>query len=283
MSKTCVLLSSVLLAACFAAPAPVSADYYDNFDDGSYENPGPFDPCNPDWTTHEIIASAYYSDAGTGELLLWANSDSFPHAFIAASVDGGDHDANTSQSYFDDHAAHYILGKVRPGDPERGDTFLALHADFTQFSGYVLSFLADDDSFALRSWEGAGWVDAGPRIIRGDLDEENGFWMALQFDSDGDPNHSYLRAAAWNGDRGDWDGVWDLDQHIMTALDANDHDYFGEGVCGVAALDMPVEGLSATAYSVFDNIECRWGTVPEPSGLTCLAFAAFAALCRRRR
>jgi len=126
----------------------------------------------------------------------------------------------------------------------------------------VAGFEADDDKYAVAHVNGTDWDDGGTYQTRADLDEPNGFWMALQFDGDGDPNHSYLRSAAWNGDKFDWDGAWDIEHHIFTSWDPNEPglSYWSSGLCGVAVVVSQWSTPTGFSDAKFDGIEVRWGT-----------------------
>jgi len=97
----------------------------------------------------------------------------------------------------------------------------------------------------------------------GYMDEHNGFWMVMQFTSDGvpeDPNGKWFQAACWNGDKFDWDGTWTLEKDLGS-IDANldwwPEWYWTEGVCGIGSYCDEAEGFPADC--VFDNLEVRTG------------------------
>jgi len=94
--------------------------------------------------------------------------------------------------------------------------------------------------------------------------------MVLQWEGDGDPNNSYLKTAAWDGDKFDWDGNWDIEVHVLTAWDPNElggqgHLYWSAGETAVACVGAPQNGSPNAANAKFDNIEVSWGTFTNVS------------------
>jgi hypothetical protein len=276
-----------------AMTAVLLADFYDNFDDGWYSrdpnnpaydanDPNWTDPNNavrwdidnPDWHIMQVIGSTFYAGAGDGWLRLYADNW-LPYAFIGASVEDGDLDPNTSTTFYDDSAPHYILARMKNYDPCAGEVMLVMHGDYDVWTAYMgsleLEWIPDGASWERRqltianlngtSWSGASYQN------RTDLDNAAGFWMVLQFDGDGDPNHSYLRLSAWNGGKFDWDGVWDLEENAVTTWDPNDalFQYWSDGVVGYGTLGADGDHSPGHADAKFDEIECRWGTFTNVS------------------
>jgi len=256
----------MMVAVCalgIVAPPTAWADYYDCFNDGWYER-DPNDPrydanypywtdpnnCvlwdsdNPDWEAGTVIGETSYMSAQNGWMRTFAATVWFPFCAFAASVDDGDPDPNTSVTLGSDMAPHYIVAKMEPYHTDKGEIGLFMHADPVAWMGYCMTLELDTDHpLALASVNADSWRGRGSQS-RMDLDVENGFWMALQWVGDGDPNNSYLKGAAWNGDKFDWDGVWDIDVHVLTAWDPNEtggtgHVYWGEGVTAIAVIGAP--------------------------------------------
>ncbi len=254
---------------CLIAPGKLAADYYDNFDDGQYcqdpNDPNLFDPNlwdidNPHWEIHNLVGDVFAASAEHGWLRLYVAS-TWANMFIGAGCDDGDQDPNTSATYFDDSGPHYVMGKVKVADTTCGEVMFLLHANPFTWTTYYADL--ESDVNALR----AVWGNGMDRIRKGrkdfpELDEANGFWVAIQFDGDGDPNNSRLKLTAWNGGKFDWDGVWDRNLHILTTFDPNTCDYWAEGACGVATAQMG-DGLVADAS--FDQLEMRWGAFTNVS------------------
>lgn len=262
----------VCLAAVVAAPLAL-ADYYDNFDDGQYaqdpNDPDTFDPNlwdidNPHWSVYKLIGSIFYVDASDGWLRLYASDPIFPYSFIGAGADDGDRDPNTASAYFDDSAPHYIVTKAKIVDPNSGELFVFVHADPLHWGAYGVDLECDDNRFSAAWANGLDWSSAGAHT-RNDLDEGAGFWMVCQFDGDGDPNHSWLRVAAWNGDKFDWDGAWDIERRIVAQWDPNNYGYWQEGGSGLSTLTSPYAGPNPDSDAKYDQIECRWGTFSNAS------------------
>ncbi len=282
----------MMVAVCalgIVAPPTAWADYYDCFNDGWYER-DPNDPrydanypywtdpnnCvlwdsdNPDWEAGTVIGETSYMSAQNGWMRTFAATVWFPFCAFAASVDDGDPDPNTSVTLGSDMAPHYIVAKMEPYHTDKGEIGLFMHADPVAWMGYCMTLELDTDHpLALASVNADSWRGRGSQS-RMDLDVENGFWMALQWVGDGDPNNSYLKGAAWNGDKFDWDGVWDIDVHVLTAWDPNEtggtgHVYWGEGVTAIAVIGAPENGSPNAADGRFDNIESGWGTFTNVS------------------
>jgi hypothetical protein len=97
----------------------------------------------------------------------------------------------------------------------------------------------------------------------GYMDEHNGFWIALQFISDGvagDPNGKQLKCTCWNGEKFDWDATWIVSKDLGTVdpdLDWWPEWYWTDGLTGLGAYGDSGEGIPADV--VFDNVEARIG------------------------
>jgi len=262
-------------AFCMVGATPVLADYYDDFSDGSYLRvpPGPWDPCDPNWSI-QVVAGLATADANDGALRLYVQTSGlFDYGLFMAYVDEGDHDPNTSPYWFDDSAPHWVLSRVQWRDPNFGGAALILHGNCTNWYFYNLQFEWPEgqpsQKLILGHGDGPTWREAsatgGSSSEEPNMDRYNGFWMLMQFEGDGDPNNSYLRAACWNGDKFDWDGFWKIEEHILTGwADANVTPYVPSGICGVASYFYQTSTGPNTppipqADNKFDNIEARWG------------------------
>ncbi len=263
-----VVVAGALLVFLVLSCATALADYYDNFDDGQYcqdpNDPDLFDPNqwdidNPHWTIEEVLGDTFLADASDGWLRLYASSAWDMYMFIAAGAHDEDLDPNTSATYFDDSAPHYVMARVKVSDPNTGESMLFIHGDPVTWTTYCASLEHDDNAFRCVWLNGLDRIRLG-RVDLPHLDETNGFWVVAQLDADGDPNHSYFRMAAWNGGKYDWDGVWRPDKHILTTWDPNTYEYWGEGLSGVAEMQGPQAGDGDAADAKFDNVEIRWGT-----------------------
>jgi len=275
-----------MVAVCalgVVAPPTAWADYYDCFNDG-YEARDPNDPRydanlpywtdpnnavlwdidNPDWEIARGIGEAYLIDATSGWVRTFAATVFLPFCACAAAVDDGDPDPNTSMTWGSDMAPHYILAKMEPYYTDRGEIGLMVHADRGAWTGYGATLEIDPQRpynlYALNAdnWKGVGHQD------RMDLDVEDGFWMVVQWEGDGDPNNSYVRTAAWNGDKFAWDGVWDIETHVLTEWDPNviggeGFYYWGEGESVVVAVGAIANASPNVADARFDNVEQKWG------------------------
>jgi len=278
------------IAVCLGAAQATFADYYDEFNDGHYwqdPNDEPFDSSigywpwyntppyapnvydidNPHWGIVALMGTNYLADAGDGWLRLYAEMDWLPNFFIGAAAIDNDTDPNTSTTYFDDSAPHYILAKFKVYDPNRGEILVFMHADATNWTGWGADIELEykdgnplqHNEFTATHFNATDWHGQGNQF-RNELDTKTGVWMICQFVGDGDPNHSRIKVAAWNGDKYDWDGFWDIDLGMTTAWDPNRRPYWSQGICGVATLGSPQCGSPLDVDAKFDGIECRWGT-----------------------
>jgi hypothetical protein len=150
VKTTRALTVGVGIAALFAMISRTAADYYDDFTDGHYAR-DPYDPrydandpnwtdpnnpvwCdvdNPDWTVNTMIPGAptlveIVSDSVADKAVrLWADKHWLvPYGAVGLTVESGDHDPNTSPTWWDDTTDHYILawiyytGCYNPHDPD---------------------------------------------------------------------------------------------------------------------------------------------------------------------
>jgi hypothetical protein len=281
-----------LAAACalYGIPAPaVLADFYDAFHDGTYCQ-DPNDPCsidpnlwdvdNPHWSIHELLGAKFDADASGRELYLSVSGRVLPDAYVAASVDSGDGDPNTSPAIWNDALSHYIVGRVRyepnytdPND-NRGMAGLMLHTDTDAWHGYLLAY----DLFRVPTKVGRiTLISMGPvgwnRMLDAEvahLDEPNGFWLAMQFESNGvagDPNGKFLHAACWDGDKFDWNGLWQVSVNLGDANGLNEPPliYTPAGRCGVMVWSHRIYGNGFPAEASFDDLEARTGTFTKTS------------------
>ncbi len=269
-------LGSILMVlVCAAAAGSARADFYDTFSDGWYER-DPNDPRydandpywtdpnnvvlwdidNPDWRIDETLGSTFAAAVMDGELNLYAAEATWPFCFIAATVQDGSDDPNLSRTYFDDSGNHYIVAHLRYPDPNYTGASLFFHGNFFTWTTWMVEY--ENIYLILIHQNGTEWTQA--LTSQPDMDKVNGFWIAGQWEGDGDPNHSYFRGACWNGDKYDWDGTWDIERHVVTEWDPNTDEYYQGGDCGVAAYGAPpYTGPNPVAYAAFDEVEARWG------------------------
>jgi hypothetical protein len=287
-------LLGALGAFCFVLATTGLADWSDNFDDYEYSrypsgftwpgayggddpnydprlpgyDPNLWEPNNPDWRIVDFAGAVFLVDANDGWLRLYVQESTlYPYGALLGLVDDGDWDPNTSTAYFDDSAPHYFLGQMKVGQPnENGEVALMVHLDPATYWFYCGDLEADDKNYNVALANGPDWYGRGSHA-RWDLDDANGFWMLVQWEGDGDPNHSYIRSAAWNGDKYDWDGFWDMDLNVLNAWDVNDvnYDYVSHGVCAVGCIKSEQSGPNDFTDVKFDNLEARWGRFGEYS------------------
>lgn len=274
-----------MVCALLGMRAPLLlADFYDSFHDGAYcqdpNDPNRFDPNlwdidNPHWTIYEISGDTFQADASAGELHLLVSESLWPAAMIAADVGSGDLDPNTSPTVWNDSLPHYIVARVRydPAyvDPNenRGMVGVFVHGDMIQVRGYLLRY----DLFRVPNKPGRitlvspaplGWCEMSFAPVAR-LDEPNGFWLCLQFESDGaagDPNGKFLKAACWDGGKFDWDGLWQVTANLGDAntLDEPPDQYLSQGRCGVMTWSDIYYGNGFPAEASYDDVEARTGT-----------------------
>jgi len=287
MKSKHVIVAGLVCSAWLLAPGAVLADFYDDFDDRSYcqdpNDPNIFDPNlwdidNPHWTIYELTGSQYVEDANSGELYLYVDS-LFVYGFLGAGVDDTGRDPNTSETWWDDSASHYFMARVKydpnfdptyDGDPnhEKGRAGLLMHADPATWTGYGFQFDFDKPPgsngwIGIYEVSGADWPRFQGMGIP-PLDEPNGFWMAFQFESDGnpgDPNGKRLRADAWDGDKFDWNGTWRLDVDLgdPNTFHEQPGGYWTIGPFGIATWSDMEWGNGFPALASFDNVEARTG------------------------
>jgi hypothetical protein len=283
--RLCRPIWCLVVVSCWTSA--VLGDYYDNFNDGTYcqdpNNPSAYDPNlwdidNPHWTIHEMVGLNFLADATDGWLRMNVSMHTLvPYGFEGAIVAEGDTDPNTSETWYDNSASHYILAKVKLNpnlDPNDGGIMLFLHGNSDVWTTYSIEY------WVMRNCLGFDWINGLTYMTASGSvymdppnytppDEVGGFWLALEFDPDGpdgtadpnDPNNHWLRTAAWNGDKFDWDGQWVMETSILNnpKWDPNVYTYWTEGYSGIAVYASRYTGPSARTDAKFDGIECRWG------------------------
>lgn len=265
-------VAMLVVAVTVGLAAPATADWYDDFADGHYwydsnyafdpnnvsiPNPYPspsYDPndwdyTNPQWDFFPLYGSSFYANVegpvGTDEtwLRLQTQGYYFGLQFFAAGVTDGDSDPNTSTTYYDSTAPHYMLAKVanpeRHSDPnlDTGYCRLMFHTNFSYWQTWWLHYEWYDDD----PWHG-GWFEitsiSPPHEIRVQgkavpgtgsqfdandpyyndpnnmwadpnyMDEPSGFWLLLQWKSY-DANYP---SDDPNG-KGVWAACWNGDKY----------------------------------------------------------------------
>ncbi len=273
-----VILSAVL---GFVGVQPVLADFYDSFHDGEYgEDPNVWDIDDPCWIIYDPLGLVHAVTAADAELRMWVYGDEFfGNGLLAAYTDTGDMDPNTSETHWDDTTSHYILVKAKytpdfedPND-YRGRLGMVIHGNRFTWEGIGLQYDVDGPPpsgwFGIYSVQGLDWPRyKGFGITR--LDEQNGFWMVLQFLSDGvggDPNGKRLQAACWDGDKYDWDGTWmiDLDMGDPNSFDEQPADYWSQGGSTLLTWTDNFWGNGSPAEAWYDDVECRTGVFTNVS------------------
>ncbi len=293
-----VVVAVAVSAGMWAAPATVLADFYDSFNDGHYwQNPNdePFNPGvgywpyyntpdydpnawdidNPHWAIFAVMGQNYLVDAGDGSIRFYAGIYFGTEYFMGAVAVTDDEDPNTSETYFDDSAPHYIVCNFRVWNPDQGQLVALLHADPVNWTGYAadLELMWHDgdpndpnndpnhhNQFMACHLNATNWNGRGHTFYP-DLDTTERTWMVCQFDGDGDPNNSYIRVAVYNGDKyDDFDPNFDIVKHPLTDWDPNEYPYWGEGLCGVGNVGSRWGGSPVEIDAKFDDVECRWGT-----------------------
>lgn len=191
-----------------------------------------------------FIPSIVAGPDGAQWLRLFSETVLYQFSFYAAvpsiAANDPDPDPNTNPAYWDDTTSHYILVKTANSgqypDPsqDRGISVLFMHTSVLYWTTFWFIYEHGDD------WPGRGaWValetlngtdshgltgsDHLPGYAQGTwsyppdsndmwedpnfMNERDGFWMLLQFQSNGvtgDPNGKYMVAACWNGGKYDW-------------------------------------------------------------------------------
>ncbi len=281
-----VSLAVVAALIWLSAPTVVLGDYYDTFDDGDYTgDPNVWDIDNPGWTVYVPLVGPNAVAVFDGWLRLWtAPGWISDYSFLLCYVEEPG-DPCDNPTMFHNTAPHYLVSRTKVNDPNgggRGQTTLLMHGDPNTWNTYLFEYEAYANDFILTSLSGFDF-SFGQRRKMGDPndpndpnapDETNGFWMCFQYDPTGtdgmadpnDPNNHWIRGAAWNGDKFDWDGEWFVEVNVV--------DRWGEdpvygyqlrtgGLCGVVAGGSLAIGLIPDVS--FDNIECRWGTFTNVS------------------
>jgi hypothetical protein len=213
----------------------------------------------------ELLGDTFHYEATDGWLWLYADAPLLPFTVYVAGIDDGDHDANTSVSWFDDSAPHYIVGKTKVHIEGAGETAFYMHADELHWSFYAVDYECDDGALTVVWAHGITWDNGGEYHLHPEFESGDGFWMALQIEGDGDdPNNTYVKGAGWNGNKYDWDGTWNIEHQAVVVWDPNGRDYWPEGICGFTGIGSPYCGTTQVD-SKYDEIECRWGTFTNVS------------------
>jgi hypothetical protein len=264
----------LLAAGCLLGIAPQGlADFYDLFADGQYcqnpNEPNVYDPNfwdrdNPHWATAVMQADANSFSAEDGYLKMWADGGGYL-TFQSAWVDSGNHDANTSDTWFDASGSFYLLSRViwpspdpnNPNDPNtNGAGILGICLDPNRWACYGLAFNPRDGQAILGSltFSQLAVASLASTYMTG-LSPRDGVWILMghgvqQWDPN-DPNTvtKTLRAALWGGGKFDWSGQYDLEftyragRNVYIASNLVHPD----GLCGVGVCGYP--GGRATGAS----------------------------------
>jgi hypothetical protein len=273
--------------------------------DPNWTDPNIWDIDNPDWIIDdEIVGTGWYAEITRGWLRLWADSALGPYALLPAYPYTLDPDPNTSETVWDDTTSHYLLCKTAnsgqwpdPND-DRSQFIMFMHADLNHWWAlYLVYEYADNwpgrgawvalrtinglDSHGLRSTHVPGyphdpnlydpaWDD--PNNLWSDpnfMNERDGFWIALQFVSDGvsgDPNGKSFRGAVWNGGKFDWDGHWTLAKNLGNISESEDwwpEWYWAIGECGFGSFSSDEFGPPSDV--AIDHVEARVGVFTNVS------------------
>ncbi|MBN1346025.1 MAG: hypothetical protein JXQ73_25280 [Phycisphaerae bacterium] len=187
-----IALCMLAVLGLLSSPAVLVADFFDDFRDGVYKRNDPNNPQydandpyyadpnyltdpnlwdfdNPDWEIHDLIGVSFSynvgSDAVADKALRLAVTGytigPAPVGAIAATVDSGDYDPNTSPTFWDDTSDHYMLAwlyytNAWP-DPnnDRGNIGLLIHGDDVNWWGFA--FEMDLDNKARDNWHKHQW------------------------------------------------------------------------------------------------------------------------------
>jgi len=151
MCRASILTAVLVCVTCLGGA--LFADFYDNFDDGHYwqdandepfdmgvgvwpwwnspdPDPGSWDANNPHQKIFAVMCQNGAADASDGWLRLYAQQYFGNDYLIGAMATDGDLDPNTSATYFDDSAPHYILAKMKSFDTTKGEHLLAVAVYF---------------------------------------------------------------------------------------------------------------------------------------------------------
>ncbi|MBN1342943.1 MAG: hypothetical protein JXQ73_09705 [Phycisphaerae bacterium] len=200
----------VVIACVCGVACPALADFHDCFGDLQYcqdaNDPNSYDPNawdldNPQWWTEVFMATTTSFSAQAGALELGSDSVNLYASSIGAYVDDGDHDANSSDTWFDSAGEFYLLTHVRwardpnePNDPNlNGAALSAICVDPNAWGCYGFVYNPRQGELILGSLTLASAAVAQlDYAVRGDVDPNDGVWMLLAHAVEGiDPNMPY--------------------------------------------------------------------------------------------
>jgi len=286
MRKESVFVLAVVSAVCVIGPPTLMADWYDSFYDGDFgpgEDPNIFDIDDPCWVFYEPLGHPWDVTVEDGWVRLWTTWGGFlPIAIVTGTPSTWNFDPNTSPDYWDDATPHYIVARAKntneESDPNRGRCLLFLNSDHYTWLGYEFQYgfkdIGGQALIGIALVNGIDWKNARLDHIN-HLDEQDGFWMAFQWETDGvlnDPNGKWLRAVCWNGGKFDWDGNWMLSCNLgepntlhdpNASCDPNKYPSKGSTAIGTWTDNIWEAGFPADV--AFDEIEARTGAFTNVS------------------
>ncbi len=173
MTRNSAFVLGLVMGVCMAVPA--MADWYDSFFDGdwyldanysdgdksklpNFDANDSWHIDDPQWWFYELAGEIFYETIENGAIRLRVESPALPFLFfLAAYIDDGDHDPNTSATYWDDTTNHYLLSlfiypvNAAPDpndydDPnwDAGAASLMMHADTAVWTDYNLKLDLDN-------------------------------------------------------------------------------------------------------------------------------------------
>ena len=187
-----LLVAMLAAGVAFGVAAPVSADWYDDFEDGHFwydsnyafdpnlcsppfaypvpsYDPNDWDRCNPQWTQQPFFGVKFETGVSThpvvGSQWMWmitTPNPFFVYTFFGAFVDDGDH-TSTSDTWFDDTKSHYMLGRI--SNPQ-------YQADPNNDAGYIRFMMHANTMIWTTLWITYEWYDDRPW---------NGAWFCIEF------------------------------------------------------------------------------------------------------
>lgn len=283
-------------------PNDPNCGYYDVVFDIFRQDPNLYDPNvvpwdvdNPMWQMWSYLSEAAAAWVEPTGLNMWTSSVSIPYMFLGGVVNTPPYtwrlypdmtqDPNDSPTFYSTDTSHYILAFVRWPDPNRGEAIVTLHGNPQGWTGMFLGINkspSNSRSYMYMHCSPVGDLDWDGPGGSYTLDLEEGIWMMLQYDADGDtsvpnapPGAPLWKSAVWNGDKyADAPTSWDDANYVMVTqadngqplvyksfgsgynpADPNDYQLLTEGICLVG-----VYGTDATeipSWIEVTHVECR--------------------------
>ncbi len=160
MWRRSAVFAGVYCAVILAGGPVAMGDWYDAFNDGEYGGQGGgFHIDNPNWTERIVAATTYLTGVDEGRARITCENTWLPLAFAGLSVE-----ENTSDCYFDNSVAHYMIANVRTHDdtfpdPNLGMTGLWVLTDMAAaWTAYDFEWEPSDGWMSITSYSGFTWI-----------------------------------------------------------------------------------------------------------------------------